>query len=113
MGLAIPPWVQTVGFGFVTALGVVAAFKPEMFPSFISGSVAADTIKTCGDLSLILGPVGVATGLFSSSKPGPFAPQDPAVVVAATHLASLPPDASPVAFSEAKANLASAASAHG
>ena len=52
---------------------------------------------------------GSGMGLFSSSRPGPLAPQDSAVVVAATALASLPPDAQRDAVQRAKADLSAAA----
>jgi hypothetical protein len=73
-----------------------------MFPSFIPAGMDADIAKTAG---LVMGAIGTGMGLFSSSRPGPLAPQDPAVVVAATALASLSPDSHPDAIGRAKTDL--------
>ena len=100
---------QALALGFMSALGFIAALTPSMFPSFIPPGLDADIAKSAGLVGGLIGAIGSGMGLFSSSRPGPLAPQDSAVVVAATALASLPPDAQRDAVQRAKADLSAAA----
>jgi hypothetical protein len=102
---------QALALGLMSALGFIAALTPSMFPSFIPPGMDADIAKSAGIVAGLMGAVGTGMGLFSSSRPGPLAPQDPAVVVAATTLANLPPDAHPDTVQRAKAELAAAVTA--
>ena len=83
---------QAIGFGVVAALSFISALGPSAFPSYIPSAWDADIIKTASLSVGLISSIGVATGLFSSSKPGPLAPQDPPVVSAAVALASAAPE---------------------
>ena len=91
---------QAIILGFMSALGFIAALSPSMFPSFIPAGIDADITKSAGLIAGLIGAVGSGMGLFSSSRPGPLAPQDPVVVAAATALAEAEPG------TEAKHNAA-------
>ena len=83
---------QAFALGLMSALGFVAALTPSMFPSFIPAGIDADIAKTSGLIAGLMGAVGTGMGLFSSSKPGPLAPQDPGIVMAATALHAIASD---------------------
>ena len=83
---------QAIALGVLSGLGFVAALSPSMFPSFIPPGIDADIAKSAGLVGGLIGAVGSGMGLFSSSRPGPLAPQDPPVVSAATALASAAPE---------------------
>ena len=57
-------------------------------------------------------PLNLVLHLFSSSKPGPAAPADPPVVIAATTVANLPPNAPAPAVQVAKAIATRAVADH-
>ena len=84
--MQIDPKFQVIGMYFLAALGVIANLSPSMFPSYIPAGETADIIKTAGLLFAVASGIGGSASLFSSSKPGPLAPADPPVVVAATKL---------------------------
>jgi hypothetical protein len=90
MQIEIDGKTQAIALGVMSALGFVAALTPSMFPSFIPAGADADIAKTAGLVAGLMGSIGSAMGLFSSSKPGPLAPPDPPIVKAATVLATLP-----------------------
>jgi hypothetical protein len=110
--MQIDPKTQSIILGILTALGILAAMSPSVFPSFIPPGEAADIIKTAGFVSTIATGVGAAMGLWSSSKPGVLAPADPPVVAAATRLADLPPSASAGEVNRAKTAVTNAAATH-
>ena len=83
---------QALALGLMSALGFVAALTPSMFPSFIPAGIDADIAKTSGLVAGLMGAVGTGMGLFSSSRPGPLAPQDPGIVMAATALHAIASD---------------------
>jgi uncharacterized membrane protein len=85
--LQIDGKTQAIALGVMAALGFIAALTPSMFPSFIPAGAAADIAKAAGLAAGLMGAIGSGMGLFSSSRPGPLAPQDPEVVKAATKLA--------------------------
>jgi hypothetical protein len=74
-----------------------------MFPSYLPAGVVADVIQTAGFLTFLWNGFNAITHGFSSSRPGPWAPQDPPVVVEAQKVADLPPTAGPVLIADTKA----------
>ena len=103
---------QAIALGVISALGFIAALTPSMFPSFIPVGMDADIAKSAGLIAGLMGAVGTGMGLFSSSRPGPLAPEDPPVVQAAERLASLPETAFPADRAAAKDALVNAAMNH-
>jgi hypothetical protein len=98
---------QAFALGLLAALGFIAALSPSALPSFIPAGAGADIIRTAGIAAGLVSTVGAAMGLFSSSKPGPLAPQDPPVVAAATalHEVASAPDPVPAQVVRAKSDL--------
>jgi hypothetical protein len=89
---------------------IVLKFVLTLANAVANGSLALTGIVTPQQATAIaLGcqffvtAVGLLTSAFSSSAPGPLAPADPPVVVAATRVAELPATASPVSVEIAKA----------
>jgi hypothetical protein len=101
---------QAIALGLMSALGFVAALTPSMFPSFIPVGIDADIAKTSGLIAGLMGAVGTGMGLFSSSKPGPLAPHDPSIVMAATalHVIASDPHAERAQVARAVADLKAA-----
>ena len=83
MQISIPPVVgQWIGVGILVA-GGVAALSPSAFPSYIPAGAVRDIIQTAGFVAMFGGIVMGALGRYSSSAPGPGAPQDSPRVQAA------------------------------
>ena len=85
--MQIDPTTKIVFYSILGALGVIGAASPSMFPSYLS-TESADIVKTAGLLTMVLSGIAGALASVGSSKPGPLAPQDPEVVVAAQALAN-------------------------
>jgi hypothetical protein len=94
---------QAFTLGLLAALGFIAALSPSALPSFVPSGAGADIIRTAGIAAGLVSSVGAAMGLFSSSKPGPLAPQDPPVVVAASVLHDVASDPNALAAQVARA----------
>ena len=75
----------------------------------VSPATATLIVAVCSSLITI---IGIFMSAFSSSAPGPAAPQDPPVVVAATKLAEMPSTASTAAVQLQKNNVITAANNH-
>lgn len=58
-------------------VGLLAAASPSIFPSYIPSGWVADTIQTAGFITFIWNGVQTMLHNFSSTQPGPWAPQDP------------------------------------
>lgn len=97
-------WIKTI----TTILNLVVN-GTITFTGLVSIQTATMIVAGCQVIITILGGVMSA---YSSSQPGPLAPPDPPVVQAATHLAELPVDASPIAVQGAKASIARAIDDH-
>jgi hypothetical protein len=94
------------GIALVSVLATtISGFSTSMFPSYISAVVGSDIIKTAGCLGTIFGALGALMGKYSSSVPGSWAPQDPAVVQAATVVSKLDEDTHPDQVKRAIADL--------
>ncbi len=78
----------------------------------LAGLVTAQQATTIGAVcQVLITLLGAVMTAYSSSAPGPLAPADPPVVVAATRVANLPSNSTPRDVAEAK-NLATAAVAN-
>jgi drug/metabolite transporter (DMT)-like permease len=83
MKISIDPQVgQWLGIAFAVA-GFVATLGPSQFPDYIPVGVVKDIIQTAGFSALIGGGIMTVLGRYSSSAPGPGAPQDSPRVQAA------------------------------
>lgn len=102
---------MVINFGLAAA-GVIVAGGVSIFPDYVPPGEAKDIVQTCGLVLAIASGIGGSMGLYSSNKPGPLAPAEPPVVVAAKKVASLPPDASTVAISQAKVAAVAAVDDH-
>ena len=91
-GFSIDAKTQMIGSIILAVLGFLAAASPSIFPSFIPAGAISDITKSAGLMSGLLGTVFSAISAYSSNKPGPLAPADPPVVVAAKQLASVTND---------------------
>jgi hypothetical protein len=93
-------------------ISVIAVLSPSAFPSYVPNSVAAAIISTAAFATILLNALNGALHLYSSSAPGPLAPADPAVVLAATRVADLSPTASPSDIVAAKSAANAAVARH-
>jgi hypothetical protein len=76
MQLSIPPVIsQWISIGIATA-GAVGVLTPSVFPDYVPSGVAKDVIQTAGLVSVLTGSVQTFLHRYSSSDPGPGAPQD-------------------------------------
>jgi hypothetical protein len=76
MAISIPPVVsQWISVG-IAAAGVVALATPSVFPDYVPPGIAKDIIQTAGLMTFITGGVQTVLHRYSSSDPGPGAPQD-------------------------------------
>ena len=76
MSFQIDPKTQQYVSMFFGVIGAVAVATPSIFPSYIPHGYVSDIIQTAGFLTFIWNTVhGVMAG-FSSTQPGPWAPQD-------------------------------------
>jgi hypothetical protein len=83
MKISIDPVIgQWIGIG-IAVCGAVALMSPTVFPSYIPAGTVKDIIQTAGFVGSLGGIVTGALGRYSSSAPGPGAPQDPPQVVQA------------------------------
>jgi hypothetical protein len=96
---AVGVWLSLIS----VLVSVIAVMAPSTFPSYVPVTVATGIISTCAFLNILLNAANGAAHLFSSSQPGPLAPPDAPVIVAATKVADLPSDASPAVVAQTKA----------
>lgn len=75
----------------------------------VSPAVGTQIVALAGTLGVLL---GIVMSAYSSSAPGPLAPADPAVVVAATRVANLLPSAGPAVVKAAKDQAVAAVANH-
>lgn len=98
--------------GLAILVSVLAVLNPSAFPSYVPAGVATGIISTCAFLNILLNALNGGLHLFSSSQPGPLAPPDAPVVVAATKVAELAPDASQLTINATKAAAETAVADH-
>lgn len=92
---AVAMWIKIV-IAVLTAITTGAL----SLTGLVSAATATQIVALAGVGTVVL---GIVMSAYSSSAPGPAAPADPPVVVAATRLANLPAGSSQVAISGAKA----------
>jgi hypothetical protein len=106
------PAVGAYFSGLALIVSVLAVLSPSAFPSYVPAGVATGIISTCAFLNILLNALNGGLHLFSSSQPGPLAPPDAPVVVAAQKVADLPPSATPLTISATKAAAETAVANH-
>jgi len=79
MTFQVDPKEQTLFLGVLAGVSFLSALSPSVFPHYLSAE-AANITQTAGIIAGFMAAVGASLGLVSSSKPGPFAPQDPPAV---------------------------------
>jgi hypothetical protein len=97
-------WINVV-LAILTAISTGAL----SLSGLVSNEQAAQIVAISG---LIVTVLNIIMHSYASSQPGPAAPADPPVVVAATRVANLPSDASVSAVKEAKSEATEAVAAH-
>ena len=75
----------------------------------VSPQTATAVFAVC---QVLVSVIGIVLTAFSSSKPGPLAPADPAVVVAATKVADLKPSDHPMTIATTKSAAIAAIENH-
>jgi hypothetical protein len=83
MVLQLDPKTQQIVSVTFAIIGAVAVATPAVFPSYIPSDYVKDVIQTAGFLTFLWNIIHGAMVGFSSSQPGPWAPQDSPAVKAA------------------------------
>ena len=71
------PRVGVVVGAIATVISIIAVLSPNAFPSYTPLDVAVAITSTCAFLNIILNGLNTFLHLYSSTAPGPLAPQDP------------------------------------
>jgi hypothetical protein len=106
--MSIDPRVALI-IKIVLALATAIAGGGLPLAGIVSPQTAALIVAIASSLTVVLGIILTA---YSSSTPGPLAPQDAPVVAAATALSELPPSAAASVVASAKSAVVAAAAAH-
>jgi hypothetical protein len=112
MAISIDPNIKGVINGAIAICGVIATLGVSVFPDYVPPGEAKDIVQTAGLIFMIYGGLNSGANFLSSSKPGALAPPDPPVVVAATAVADLPPNAGREQIAETKAAATTAVTDH-
>lgn len=75
----------------------------------VSPAAGTQIVALAGTMGVLL---GIVMSAYSSSAPGPLAPADPPVVVAAQKVADLPSNAGPAVIKSAKDQAVAAVASH-
>jgi hypothetical protein len=109
--MKISPNIQ-IAIGVIVAVLTAAAQGAIKLPMGVPPEWGAYFVSWDNFLLTIYSYAAPAMLAFSSSAPGPLAPPDPKVVVAAQKVADLPADASPATITQAKAAATAAIDKH-